>query len=66
MKHLYQHILFESIIGQLIRTIAIRTEGAAGPSGLDAADECASPFMTHYVICAMQLLQWVAAFAPPL
>ena len=31
-------ILFESITGQLIRTIAIRTEGAAGPSGLDAAD----------------------------
>ena len=42
-------ILFESITGQLIRTIAIRTEGAAGPS-----DECASPFMTHHVICAMQ------------
>ena len=31
-------ILFESITGQLVRTTAIRTEGAAGPSGLDAAD----------------------------
>ena len=30
--------LFESITGQLIRTIVIRTKGAAGPSGLDAAD----------------------------
>ena len=31
-------ILFESITGQLIRTIAMRTEGAAGLSGMNAAD----------------------------
>ena len=31
-------VVFESITGQLIRTIAIRTEGAAGPSGLEAGD----------------------------
>ena len=31
-------ILFDSITDQLIRTIAMRTEGAAGPSGMDAAD----------------------------
>ena len=30
-------ILFEQIDGQLIRETALRTEGAAGPSGLDAA-----------------------------
>ena len=55
------HILFESITGQLIRTIPICTEGAAGPSAWmqQTGDECAPPFMTHHVICVTQLLQWV-------
>ena len=30
-------ILFEKIDGQLIRSMALRTDGAAGPSGMDAA-----------------------------
>ena len=31
-----QHVLFESIDGSVIRSIALQTTGAGGPSGLDA------------------------------
>ena len=31
-------VLFEAIDGQLIRNTVLRTDGAAGPSGLDAAE----------------------------
>ena len=31
------HVIFDQIDGSLIRTVALRTEGAAGPSGIDAS-----------------------------
>ena len=55
-------VLFESIDASMIRSAALRTTGAAGPSGLDAASYV-HPSNLPTMICVILLLSLLSACA---
>ena len=52
---MFHPVIFEKLNGILIRSVAIRVQGAAGPAGLASEGACVQSSMVNLINCVRQL-----------
>ena len=54
----FHPVIFDALDGAAIQSAALRTKGAAGPSGVFFSDDCVLLFIVYPMICVPALLLW--------